>query len=82
MSSPPGPGHLFAISLIDGLSYAEEPVTVAIDRGLDGIPLVGGSAGDNLEFKTTRQNLLRAELFSVMRTVTYTLPTAMSRLYQ
>ena len=55
MSSPPGPGHLFAISLIDGLSYAEEPVTVAIDRGLDGIPLVGGSAGDNLEFKTTRQ---------------------------
>lgn len=46
---------LFALNLIDGLSYSEETVTVAIDRGLDGIPLVGGSAGDDLQFSKTWQ---------------------------
>lgn len=46
---------LFAINLIDGLSYSEETVTLAIDRGLDGIPLIGGSAGDDLQFQTTWQ---------------------------
>ena len=55
MSAQPEPGSVFAMSLIDGLSYSEEAVTVAIDRGLDGIPLIGGSAGDNLEFEATRQ---------------------------
>lgn len=48
-------GSLFALNLIDGLSYSEEPVTVAIDRGLEGIPLIGGSAGDDLEFVNTWQ---------------------------
>lgn len=48
------PNH-FALLLIDGLSYSEETVTVAIDRGLKGIPLIGGSAGDDLEFKKTWQ---------------------------
>lgn len=46
---------LFALSLIDGLSYSEETVTVAMDRGLDGIPLIGGSAGDDLQFTQTWQ---------------------------
>lgn len=46
---------LFAMNLIDGLSYSEERVTVAIDRGLDGIPLIGGSAGDDLQFTATWQ---------------------------
>ncbi|MGQ7843181.1 FIST N-terminal domain-containing protein [Granulosicoccus sp. 3-233] len=45
----------FALLLIDGLSYSEETVTVAIDRGLDGIPLIGGSAGDDLLFEKTWQ---------------------------
>ncbi|ASJ74241.1 FIST N-terminal domain-containing protein [Granulosicoccus antarcticus] len=45
----------FALLLIDGLTYSEETVTVAIDRGLAGIPLIGGSAGDNLEFIKTWQ---------------------------
>ncbi len=45
----------FALLLIDGLSYSEETVTVAIDRGLDGIPLIGGSAGDDLRFEKTWQ---------------------------
>ncbi|WP_436798665.1 FIST N-terminal domain-containing protein [Mesorhizobium escarrei] len=44
----------FALCLIDGLSYAEEAVTSAIHWGLDDIPLIGGSAGDDLKFETTR----------------------------
>lgn len=46
---------LFAMNLIDGLSYSEERITVAIDRGLGGIPLIGGSAGDDLQFEATWQ---------------------------
>lgn len=45
---------LFAICLIDGMSYAEEAVTSAIHWQLDDIPLIGGSAGDELNFRTTR----------------------------
>lgn len=49
-----GPGRqAFALCFIDGLSYAEEAVTSAIHWGLDDIPLIGGSAGDDLHFKTT-----------------------------
>ncbi|TIQ30136.1 MAG: hypothetical protein E5X48_29265 [Mesorhizobium sp.] len=51
-----GPGRAkdtFALCFIDGLSYAEEAVTSAIHWGLDDIPLIGGSAGDNLKFETT-----------------------------
>lgn len=46
---------VFGLMLIDGLIYAEEAVTTAIDRGLDGIPLIGGSAGDDLAFRQTGQ---------------------------
>lgn len=46
---------LFAINLIDGLSYAEEAVASALDRGLNGIPLIGGSAGDDLQLEATSQ---------------------------
>lgn len=45
--------QVFALCFIDGLSYAEEAVTSAIHWGLDDIPLIGGSAGDNLHFETT-----------------------------
>jgi hypothetical protein len=43
----------FALCLIDGMSYAEEAVTSALHWGLDDIPLIGGSAGDDLKFETT-----------------------------
>ncbi len=46
-------GQRFAISLIDGLANAEETVIAAIGFGLDGVPLVGGSAGDELTFSET-----------------------------
>jgi hypothetical protein len=43
----------FALCLIDGMSNAEEAVTAAIFWGLDDIPLIGGSAGDHMEFRET-----------------------------
>jgi hypothetical protein len=43
----------FAVSLIDGLSKCEEVVVSAIAWALDGIPLVGGSAGDDLALAGT-----------------------------
>lgn len=46
---------LYATLLIDGLTYSEEPVTAALARGLDTIPLIGGSAGDDLAFSSTSQ---------------------------
>ncbi|HEY8195012.1 MAG TPA: FIST N-terminal domain-containing protein, partial [Hyphomicrobium sp.] len=45
--------HIFALVLIDGLSNAEEALTAAINLSLDGIELVGGSAGDGLVFENT-----------------------------
>ncbi|MBK9493373.1 MAG: FIST N domain protein [Alphaproteobacteria bacterium ADurb.BinA280] len=44
----------FAFQMIDGLSVREEPVTRVFQHALGSIPLVGGSAGDGLEFKQTR----------------------------
>ncbi len=43
----------FAILLIDGLAGIEEPVLSAVARELGDIPLVGGSAGDNMRFEET-----------------------------
>lgn len=48
--------NVFAVCLIDGMSYAEENVTAAINWHLDDIPLIGGSSGDDLKFEAT--NLL------------------------
>lgn len=46
-------GRFFALSFIDGLANAEETVVSALAWALDGIPLVGGSAGDDLSFRET-----------------------------
>ena len=48
-----GSGHRFALSLIDALSNAEETVVSAVAWALDGIPLIGGSAADDLAFRST-----------------------------
>jgi hypothetical protein len=48
---PAASGRRFALSLIDGLTNAEETVVSAIAWALDGIPIVGGSAGDDLRFR-------------------------------
>ena len=47
--------NIFATLLIDGLTYAEERITAALASALDGIPLIGGSAGDDLAFSGTSQ---------------------------
>jgi len=43
----------FAFLLIDGLFGHEEQVAHALQKGLGDIPLVGGSAGDALDFEGT-----------------------------
>lgn len=43
----------FALCLIDGLSEVEEMVTAALHWGLDDIPLLGGSTGDDMRFAET-----------------------------
>jgi hypothetical protein len=43
----------FGLLLIDGLSIREEPVTRTLQSALGNIPLVGGSAGDDLRFERT-----------------------------
>jgi hypothetical protein len=48
-----GVGNRFALLLIDGLSIREEPVTRTLQSALGNIPLVGGSAGDDLKFERT-----------------------------
>lgn len=44
---------VFALHLIDGLSYSEEAVAAALHTSLHDIPLIGGSAGDDLQFVAT-----------------------------
>lgn len=43
----------FAMLMIDGMSSAEDSVLSALHAGLGEIPLFGGSAGDDLEFRRT-----------------------------
>ncbi len=47
------PRELVAVLFIDGLSRREEVVAAAVSDALDGVPLVGGSAGDDLAFVRT-----------------------------
>lgn len=44
----------FALLLVDGLSLREEPVTQALQNALGKRPLVGGSAGDGMNFGKTQ----------------------------
>lgn len=49
----PSVSGLVALQLIDGLSAREEVVSNALQRALGDVPLIGGSAGDNLQFHQT-----------------------------
>lgn len=44
----------FCLTLIDGLSMKEEHVVSMMADALGGLPLLGGSAGDDLAFRQTR----------------------------
>jgi hypothetical protein len=45
--------NAFGLLLVDGLSLAEERVASSLHHALGGIPIVGGSAGDDLAFEAT-----------------------------
>jgi len=68
--------NTFAISLMDGMSYTEEATTASIHWGLDDLQLVGGSAGDDLDFKKASL-VLNGEVFernSILLLVSCDLP--------
>jgi len=46
-------GRGFGLLLIDGLSIAEERVAATLSSALAGLPIIGGSAGDDLVFDET-----------------------------
>ena len=48
------PQNSVAFLLVDGLSVREEPVARALQNALGRLPLIGGSAGDGLNFGSTR----------------------------
>jgi len=48
------PTELFCLSFIDGLRGREEVVTAQLAEALDGVRLIGGSAGDDLRFAETK----------------------------
>lgn len=50
----PVKGHTFLLTLLDGLSEQEELVLSTLRSVLGGIPMLGGSAGDNLDFAHTQ----------------------------
>jgi hypothetical protein len=47
------PQKHFCLTFIDGLSCKEEVVSSLMADALEGVPLLGGSAGDDLKFKRT-----------------------------
>ena len=47
------PEQVFALLFIDGLDATEESVVSALHHELGPIPMFGGSAGDELDFRTT-----------------------------
>lgn len=53
-SIPPSRGtHRFGVVFVDGLSRMEERLTAALHHCFPDMPLIGGSAGDDLAFKAT-----------------------------
>lgn len=52
-AQPTARHRAFALLLVDGLSTKEEALVSALDRNLRGIPIVGGSAGDDLRLRET-----------------------------
>jgi len=52
-SAPANEQHFFSLQFIDGLCLKEETFTQILSTALNGIPLLGGSAGDDLRFERT-----------------------------
>ncbi|MGB3815496.1 MAG: FIST N-terminal domain-containing protein [Shinella sp.] len=68
-------GHLqeeFALLLVDGLSAREDELASALAAGTGTMPLIGGSAGDGVNFRETlvfdgKQILANAAVISILR---------------
>lgn len=55
LEQPAFPGAArFGLLLVDGLSSLEESLVAQLHRAFQGLPLVGGSAGDGLQFDKAR----------------------------
>ncbi|MFN8610618.1 MAG: FIST N-terminal domain-containing protein [Vulcanimicrobiota bacterium] len=55
LDAPALPGaRAFGVLLVDGLSVSEESLVGQIYSAFQGMPLIGGSAGDGLQFARTR----------------------------
>jgi hypothetical protein len=52
-AAAPENSRAFGLLLIDGLSLAEDRVTSSLYQALGDVPLIGGSAGDDLAFQAT-----------------------------
>ena len=52
-ASPGGGSNPFAFLMVDGLSRREEPLIAAAHNALGAIPIIGGSAADDLHFSET-----------------------------
>ncbi len=48
-----GEGDTFALTLLDGLCRREEVILAALQQAMPGMPMVGGSNGDDLSFRST-----------------------------
>jgi hypothetical protein len=67
------PGDAFCLAFLDGLSLQEEHVVSLMADALEGVPLLGGSAGDDLAFAETHvfahgEALRGAAVFVLART--------------
>jgi hypothetical protein len=49
----PAERKAFGLTLVDGLALAEEGLAATLYQGLGNVPIVGGSAGDDLRFERT-----------------------------
>ncbi len=70
---PDAQAKAFGFLLVDGLSLMEERLTSALYQALPQVPLVGGSAGDDLSFRKTHvfvdgEFRSNAAVFAVFRT--------------
>lgn len=53
LNHPVNPKNTFALLLTDGMSTNEEPLVAAIHQRMETVPLLGGSAGDDLQLRRT-----------------------------
>lgn len=65
----PASHNTFALMLIDGMCCAEEQVISTLNTALGGLPLFGGSAGDDMRIAAT-QVLYRGRFYSNAATLT------------